>query len=48
MGIFGYNLTSDGITEMELDDCAESRIELIADNLDETIEQRLLACIARG
>ncbi|GAL24670.1 putative metal chaperone [Vibrio variabilis] len=48
MGIFGYNLTSDGITEMELDDCAESRIELIADNLDETIEQRLLACIASG
>lgn len=48
MGIFGYNLTSDGITEMELDDCAESRIELIADNLDETIEQRLLACIATG
>lgn len=45
MGIFGYNLTSDGITEMELDDCAESRIELIAHKLDETIEQRLLACV---
>lgn len=45
MGIFGYNLTSDGITEMELDDCAESRIELIAHKFDETIEQRLLACV---
>ncbi|MGR5285475.1 CobW family GTP-binding protein [Vibrio maritimus] len=45
MGIFGYNLTSDGITEMELDDCAESRIELIAHKLDESIEQRLLACV---
>lgn len=45
MGIFGYNLTSDGITEIELDDCAESRIEFIAHKLDETIEQRLLACV---
>lgn len=45
MGIFGYNLTSDGITEMELDDCAESRIELIAHKLDESIELRLLACV---
>jgi G3E family GTPase len=45
MGIFGYNLTSDGITEMELDDCVESRIELIAHKLDESIEQRLLACV---
>lgn len=28
-GIFGYNLTSDTLTEMELDDCMESRLEII-------------------
>lgn len=44
-GIFGYNLTSDALTEIELDDCIESRIEIIADNISELWEQQLLACI---
>ena len=44
-GIFGYNKTRDGMTEHELDDCAESRIEIIADAVDTRWEERLTACI---
>ncbi|PSW17219.1 GTP-binding protein [Photobacterium sanctipauli] len=44
-GVFGYNLTNDGMTEFELDDCAESRIEIIATELSETLEDNLLACL---
>ena len=44
-GIFGYNLTSDGLTEVELDECSESRIELICDVIDETVEAQLLSCV---
>ena len=45
-GVFGYNLAGDGLTEMELDDCLESRIEIIATNTSETWEQQLLDCQA--
>jgi len=45
-GIFSYNLTTDGLTEMPLDTCAESRVEIIAQNIDTTWEQQLLDCIA--
>ena len=45
-GIFGYNLTKDGFTETELDDCAESRIEIIADSAKEEWEGKLLSCRA--
>ena len=44
-GIFGYNLTPDGLTEITLDDCLESRIELIAEVLDDALESELLACL---
>lgn len=44
-GIFGYHLTPDGLTELELDDCAESRIELISDTIDDTLEVQLLNCM---
>ncbi len=44
-GIFGYNLTSDALTEIELDDCMESRIEIIASDLSDEWEEQLLACI---
>ena len=44
-GIFGYNLTRDALNEMELDDCMESRIEIIASNVDELWEDKLLACL---
>ena len=44
-GIFGYNLTFDGLTEIELDDCLESRIELISESIDESFEEGLFDCI---
>ncbi len=47
-GIFGYNLTSDTLTEIEIDDCFESRIEVIATKLDDKLhdklQQQLFAC----
>ncbi|UPW19860.1 GTP-binding protein [Agarivorans sp. TSD2052] len=45
-GVFGYNYTSDGLSEAELDDCQESRIEIIANQLDENLEDQLLACLS--
>lgn len=44
-GCFGYNLTADGLSEVALDDCAESRIELISDIIDDSLEEQLLACL---
>jgi G3E family GTPase len=44
-GIYGYNLTCDALAEMELGDCMESRIEIIASELSESWEEQLLACI---
>jgi len=47
-GIFGYNLTQEDITEVELDDCIESRIEIIvfAKKAHENAnEAGLLSCI---
>lgn len=44
-GIFGYNLTSDSLTEMPLDESIESRIEIIAPQLDMGLKKQLLACI---
>ena len=44
-GIFGYNLTPDGLTEIPLDDCPESRIELISDKINDSLESELLACL---
>ena len=46
-GIFGYNLTADALTEMELDDAMESRIEIIASTLSATWEEQLMACISQ-
>ncbi|MCV6639413.1 GTP-binding protein [Candidatus Albibeggiatoa sp. nov. NOAA] len=45
-GVFGYNLTSDGLTETELNNCKESRIEIIALQAREQWEEQLLACIS--
>ena len=44
-GVFGYNLTADALTETVLDECQESRIEIIAGNLDDSLEAQLLACV---
>ena len=45
VGVFGYNLASDALTEIELDDCEESRIEMISPQLDDTLEKQLLSCL---
>ncbi|WP_246225530.1 CobW family GTP-binding protein [Vibrio agarilyticus] len=45
-GIFGYNQTADGLTEIELDECVESRIEFIAKVIDAKIETQLLALLS--
>lgn len=44
-GVFGYNMTADGLMEVVLDDCLESRIELIAERLDESFEAQLMDCL---
>ncbi len=44
-GIFGYNLTDDALTEMVLDDCFESRIEVIYHEGNENLESDLMYCI---
>ena len=45
-GIFGYNLTADALTEIQLDECTESRIELISSELEDSLEEQLLDCLA--
>ncbi|HEY7773976.1 MAG TPA: GTP-binding protein [Marinagarivorans sp.] len=45
-GVFSYNKTPDGITETALDDCDESRIEIIASQVNATLEPGLLRCIS--
>ncbi|MBQ4811117.1 GTP-binding protein [Pseudoalteromonas luteoviolacea] len=44
-GIFAYNKTADGITEIELDECLESRIEIIALHRDPKWQALLLNCL---
>jgi len=44
-GVFAYNMTPDALTESELDDCAESRIEIISDRIDSGWENALIDCL---
>jgi len=44
-GIFAYNLTTDALTEWEQDDCMDSRIEIIARQVEDTWEEQLLDCL---
>ena len=44
-GIFGYNLTEDGLTECELDECSETRIEVIGQSIDSDLENHLIQCL---
>jgi len=44
-GIFAYNLADDILTEVELDDCMESRIETIYREADNEFESRLMNCL---
>lgn len=43
-GRFGYNLASDALTECRLEECSESRVEIIAMSVDAGWEQALLDC----
>jgi len=45
-GVFGYNLAGDELTEIELDDCLESRIEIISMETSENWEKLLFSCQA--
>ncbi|NGN97414.1 GTP-binding protein [Grimontia sp. S25] len=45
-GVFGYNLSESSMLEMELDDCVESRIELIAQVVDVSFEDKLMGCLS--
>lgn len=47
-GIFGYNLTPDALTEIELDESLESRIEIISDDINHQWEAQLMTCILSG
>ncbi|MDN3630439.1 CobW family GTP-binding protein [Vibrio lentus] len=44
-GIFGYNLTEDGLAECELDECIETRIEVIGQSIDSDLENHLIQCL---
>ena len=45
-GIFGYNLSDGMLTRMEIDDCLESRIEIISKARSSEYEAALKNCIA--
>lgn len=45
-GVFAYNLTEDALTEIELDDCLESRVEIIAREIDPIWEEQLMSCVS--
>ncbi|MEM8497160.1 MAG: GTP-binding protein [Pseudomonadota bacterium] len=45
-GVYGYNLTRDALSEIELDDCLESRIEIINNGLNPDWENKLTECLA--
>ena len=44
-GTLGFNLTQDALTEIELSDFIESRLEIIADNISDAWEAQLMDCI---
>ncbi len=45
-GVFGYNLTPDALTEIELDDCLESRIEIIAEQVNGDWDAQIMSCVS--
>ncbi len=44
-GAFSYNCTDDALLEMPLESAIESRLEIIASNIDDNWQAQLLACI---
>ena len=47
-GIYAYNMTRDALTETELDECSESRIEIISDRIDAGWIDNLTDCFVAG
>ncbi|WP_281648999.1 GTP-binding protein [Parendozoicomonas sp. Alg238-R29] len=43
-GLYGYNKSRDALTEMELDECLDSRIEIISASPNDSWEQAILNC----
>ena len=43
-GVFAYNMTRDALTETALDECAESRIEIISDRIEPDWVNGLTGC----
>lgn len=44
-GIYGYNTADDGLLEIELDECNESRMEIISSQIETNWQQELLSCL---
>ena len=44
-GIFAYNATADGVSEIELNECAETRVEVICTQVNSDWERQLLAAV---
>ena len=44
-GVKGYNLSEDTLSEVDLDDCMESRIEIIDQDPIQDLEAKLMQCI---
>ncbi len=44
-GVYGYNMASDALTEIRLQDCEESRIEIISTTADNDWDNQLLRCL---
>lgn len=44
-GFLGFNLDQDALTEVELENVLESRIEIISESLKDSIEEDLMKCI---
>jgi hypothetical protein len=45
LGTFGYNIATNDFTKKRLSDSKESRIEIISQHLDDSLEAQLIACI---
>jgi G3E family GTPase len=45
LGTFGYNVATNDFTKKRLNDSKESRIEIISQHLDDSLEAQLMACI---
>jgi hypothetical protein len=43
-GVFGYNLADNSLKELALAEIEESRIEIIAESINEEWEAEILAC----